>query len=243
GHVLRGQSAEGRRQPGPVPLSQSAFVRAPGGAGRERRHAAVGRRMGRWPAVEPAGGDARHAQGRRSRHHRRQSGTQSSGPSAAHAQHRAAVRRLEVERHVPVNWSRGAVIGALAVAASAAAEAQRGGQPPATARAGAPIDLTGYWVSVVTEDWRYRMVTPKKGDFASVPLNAEGRKVVEAWDPAKDVASGGGCKAYGAAAVMRVPGRPHGPWQDDTTLKIENDAGQQTRLLHLGETATAARAA
>jgi len=117
------------------------------------------------------------------------------------------------------------------------AQRGRGGPPPTppTAQAGAPIDLTGYWVSVVTEDWRYRMVTPKKGDFASVPLNDEGRKVVEAWDPAKDVASGNECKAYGAAGIMRVPGRVHLTWQDDTTLKIETDAGQQTRLLHFGE--------
>jgi hypothetical protein len=121
--------------------------------------------------------------------------------------------------------------------ASAAAGAQRGQGPPPTpptAQAGAPIDLTGYWVSVVTEDWRYRMVTPRKGDFASVPLNAEGRKAVEAWDPAKDVASGNECKAYGAANIMRVPGRVHITWQDDATMKIETDAGRQTRLLHFG---------
>ena len=35
---------------------------------------------------------------------------------------------------------------------------------------GAPVDLTGYWVSVVTEDWRWRMKTPPKGDVASLPL-------------------------------------------------------------------------
>ena len=48
----------------------------------------------------------------------------------------------------------------------------RGAQPPRTARAAAPVDLTGYWVSAVTEDWRWRMVTPARGDFAGVPLNA-----------------------------------------------------------------------
>ena len=68
-------------------------------------------------------------------------------------------------------------------------------QPPPTPQAAAPIDLTGYWVSVVTEDWRWRMVTPPKGDFASVPLNAEGTKVGNSWDPATD----GSCLAYGAA--------------------------------------------
>ena len=35
-----------------------------------------------------------------------------------------------------------------------ALEAQRGGGPPAAPRAAAPIDLTGYWVSIVTQDWR-----------------------------------------------------------------------------------------
>ena len=88
---------------------------------------------------------------------------------------------------------------------------------------------------MVTEDWRYRMVTPPKGDFASVPLNAEARKVADAWDPAKDTASGNACKAYGAANIMRVPGRVRITWQDDTTLKIDTDAGPQTRLLRFGE--------
>ena len=103
---------------------------------------------------------------------------------------------------------------------------------PATGKAAAPVDLTGYWVSVVTEDWRWRMVTPLKGDAASIPINAEARKIVDAWDPAKDEAAGLQCKAYGAPAVMRIPGRLHITWQDDNTLKIETDAGTQTRLLH-----------
>jgi hypothetical protein len=116
--------------------------------------------------------------------------------------------------------------------------AQRGGgpaQPPRTARAAAPIDLTGYWVSIVTEDWRYRMMTPAKGDYPSIPLNAEGIKVAGAWDPAKDEASGNQCKAYGAGAIMRVPGRIHITWQDDNTLKLEMDNGQQIRSFHFGE--------
>ena len=115
--------------------------------------------------------------------------------------------------------------------------AQRGrGQAgaPANPRAAAPVDLTGYWVSVVTEDWRYRMITPKKGDFPSVPLNADGRQVANAWDPARDEAAGDQCKAYGAGGVMRVPGRLHIAWQDDTTLKVDLEAGTQTRLLKFG---------
>jgi hypothetical protein len=94
------------------------------------------------------------------------------------------------------------------------------------------VDFTGYWVSVVTEDWRWRMVTPIKGDFASIPLTAEGRRVGLTWDPSKDDATGEACRSYGAAAIMRVPGRLHITWQDDRTLKIETDSGTQTRLLH-----------
>ena len=123
--------------------------------------------------------------------------------------------------------------GLLALAAGGPVVAQRGqapgaaAQPPATPRGRAPIDLTGYWVSIVNDDWRWRMVTPAKGDAASVPLNPEGVKVTNAWDPATD----GSCLAYGAAGLMRIPTRLNVTWQDDQTLKIETDAGQQTRVL------------
>ncbi|PYR00040.1 MAG: hypothetical protein DMF96_04740 [Acidobacteria bacterium] len=112
----------------------------------------------------------------------------------------------------------------------------RGGQagPPAAAQAAAAIDLTGYWVSVVTEDWRYRMVIPAKGDHPSVPLNAGGVRVAATWDPDKDTAAGEQCKAYGAAGVMRMPGRLHIAWNDPNTLRIDTEAGMQTRLLHFG---------
>ena len=126
----------------------------------------------------------------------------------------------------------------LLAAAGLEAQPGRAGATPATPRAGAPVDFTGYWVSLVTEDWLYRMVTPAKGDYASVPLNSEGRKTADGWDPAKDEAAGNQCKAYGAAAVMRLPGRLHIIWQDDNTLKVETDAGTQTRLFHFGNTAT-----
>jgi len=108
------------------------------------------------------------------------------------------------------------------------------GQAPQTAKAIAPVDLTGYWVSVVTEDWRFRMMTPAKGDFPSIPLNAEGRRVANAWDPSKDTAADDSCKAYGAGGIMRMPGRIHIMWQDDNTLKLETDNGTQTRLFRFG---------
>jgi hypothetical protein len=115
-------------------------------------------------------------------------------------------------------------------------QAQRGGRggPPPTPRAAAAMDLTGYWVSVITEDWKFRMVTPKKGVYETLVLNAEGRRIGDAWDPARDEAAGEQCRAYGAGNIMRIPGRLHVTWVDDTTLKIETDAGTQTRLLHFG---------
>ena len=110
----------------------------------------------------------------------------------------------------------------------------RGGAPPPTGKAGAPIDLTGYWVSIVTEDWRYRMVTPARGDYQGVPMTPEARKVADAWDPAKEEASGDLCKSYGAPALLRVPERLHFTWQDDRTLRMDTDAGKQTRIFHFG---------
>ena len=111
---------------------------------------------------------------------------------------------------------------------------QQAPQPPQTPRAAAPIDLTGTWVSVITEDWRFRMVTPPKGDFASLPLNPEGTRVGNLWDPAKDVSAGDQCKAYGAPGLMRLPTRLRISWENDTTLKVESDAGTQVRRFHFG---------
>jgi len=108
----------------------------------------------------------------------------------------------------------------------------RGGGAPANPRQNAALDLTGYWVSVITEDWKFRMVTPNKGIYETLTLNAEGRRVGDSWDPAKDEAAGEQCRAYGAANIMRLPGRLHITWQDDNTLKIETDTGTQTRLFH-----------
>jgi len=102
--------------------------------------------------------------------------------------------------------------------------------PPPTPQMQAPFDLTGYWVSVVTEDWRWRMLTPAKGDYASVPLNAEGQRVAGTWDLEKDKAEGNLCRAFGAAGLLRLPLRIHITWQDPNTLKLETDSGQQTRL-------------
>ena len=134
------------------------------------------------------------------------------------------------------------VVAAVVASAPARLDAQRGqagraagaGQAaPPTPQAAAPIDLTGYWVSIIVDEWRFR-VTPQKGDILYLPLNAEARQTANAWDPAKDEAEGKQCKAYGAVGVMQRPGRIHITWENPTTLKLETDAGTQTRLLHFG---------
>jgi hypothetical protein len=137
---------------------------------------------------------------------------------------------------------------ALIAGLSAVALAQgRGGaaqpaQPPRSPQAASPVDLTGYWASAITEDWRFRMVTPPKGDYASVPLNADGTKAADGWDPAKDIAGGEQCRAFGAAGVMRLPVRLHITWQDEKTLKIEIDNGNQVRLFHFDPSTSSGQA-
>jgi hypothetical protein len=130
------------------------------------------------------------------------------------------------------------VVGMIALGVAGRVDAQRGGgaqAPPRAPRAAAPIDLTGYWVSIVTQDWRWRMVTPAKGDYLGIPITPEARKLADAWDPAQDEAAGEQCRSYGAPALMSVPGRLRISWQDDNTLKVDTDAGTQTRLFHFGD--------
>jgi hypothetical protein len=94
---------------------------------------------------------------------------------------------------------------------------------------------------VITEDWRFRMMTGANGEVTGLPVTPAARAAADAWDPAKDEAEGLQCKAYGAPSLMRLPGRAQISWQDDNTLKIDYDTGQQTRLLRFGgaEAATA----
>ena len=118
---------------------------------------------------------------------------------------------------------------AVLVFAVGGASAQRPAASP-SARDLAPIDLTGYWVSYVTENWRYRMVTPAKGEYRRIPASPAALPIINAWDPVADQKAGNHCKSYGAAALMSVPGRLHITWQDADTLRIDTDAGTQTRL-------------
>ena len=127
-----------------------------------------------------------------------------------------------------------AVVCCLAAAAHPSAQRQGGQAGPPSARGAAPVDLTGVWVSIVTEDWRWRMRTPPKGDYASLPLTDAAIKAADNWDPARDAATGEQCRPFGAAAIMRLPGRVRISWNDDSTLKVETEAGTQTRLFAFG---------
>lgn len=124
---------------------------------------------------------------------------------------------------------------ALVLAGGSRIHAQRGrGAPatPPTARAGAAIDVSGVWVSVIGEDWPLRMLPLRKGDYTRLPLTPAARKVADTWDPARDEAAGEQCKGYSAASITRLPGRVRISWQDDYTMKMELEAGNQTRLFH-----------
>lgn len=137
-----------------------------------------------------------------------------------------------------------ACLTAILMLAATNSFAQRGG-PPRTPKAMAPSDLSGYWEAIVVEDWRYRMLPPIKyqeqprlGERIGIPMNAEARRVALAWDAAKDQAAGDECKAYGAPNIMRIPGRIRITWQDDQTMKLETDAGKQTRVFEFAELKT-----
>jgi hypothetical protein len=138
---------------------------------------------------------------------------------------------LRDPKRVALLWM---LLGAAVVSAQQA--------PARSARDRAPIDLTGYWVSYVTENWRYRMVTPAKGEYRRIPSSRAALPIISAWDPAADERAGNQCKSYGAGNIMSVPGRLHITWQDADTLKIETDAGTQTRLFHFSPRAAASPA-
>jgi hypothetical protein len=128
----------------------------------------------------------------------------------------------------------------LHAAALAQAAGQGGGRgaqgaPPPSPRAAAPLDLTGQWVSLVTDDWRWRMVVPPKGDVLFVPVNDAGRRMAEQWDSARDAAAGEACRGYGAGGIMHLPGRLRVSWENDATLKLETDTGQQTRFFNFAD--------
>jgi hypothetical protein len=138
-----------------------------------------------------------------------------------------------------LRWS-GAAFALASSWFALSASAQPPGPPPARSpRDAAQLDVTGNWVAQITEDWRWRMITPPKGDYASVPLNALGRQIADGWDAAADTASGEACRAFGAGGIMRLPTRLKVSWVDASTLRVETDLGQQVRIMHFDRAAPA----
>lgn len=124
--------------------------------------------------------------------------------------------------------------GGASPGAGAAPDAREMRAPP---WAGA---LSGYWRSLITENWRLRMLTPPKGDYVGIPLTAAAKALADAWDPARDSAEGNQCRAYGAPAIMFRPEHLRFEWQDGgETLRMSIDAGMQVRLLHFAAAAPA----
>ena len=130
-----------------------------------------------------------------------------------------------------------AVVAALVGVVGASLTAQAPAAPPPQELEPENLDLAGYWVSIVNESYRWRMVTPPPGDFASLPLNDEGERVGNLWTPALD----GSCMAYGMGGLMRMPTRLHLTWVEDDVLQIETDAGMQTRRLYFNAAAAASQ--
>jgi hypothetical protein len=131
------------------------------------------------------------------------------------------------------------VVAAAAFAAALGLLPPAGAQPPGGGAARSPrdsalFDITGQWVAVINEDWRWRMVTPPVGDVSSLPVNGRGRAAAAAWNLERDRADGQLCKAFGAPGLIRQPTRIRVRWEDADTLLLEFDAGRQTRRLQFG---------
>ena len=114
------------------------------------------------------------------------------------------------------------LLAVISLAMPASVGAQIGLVPAANtanAQLGAPFDLSGYWVAIVTEDWRYRMLTPDKGDFPGMLRSTpEGQRIANAGIRLRTKPRQS-CKSYGAGAIMRVPTRLHITWENDNTLQ------------------------
>jgi hypothetical protein len=128
----------------------------------------------------------------------------------------------------------GCLLGTVAHAQTPGAAADSSAGTAPSARAQEPFDLSGYWTSIVTQDWRYRMVVPGPGEYAGIPISLIGKQFADAWSRTADEAAGKQCEAYGAPSIMRVPEQLHVIWLDENTLEVQTDAGKQTRVLHFG---------
>lgn len=113
---------------------------------------------------------------------------------------------------------------------------------PPSARDQAPWDPSGYWVSLITQNWRWRMVVVGPGDYIGIPINAAAKKIADTFDRAAAEAAGKQCEAHGGGIVMDLPERIHISWPDANDLRVDTDTAMQTRLLHFVSARMAGRA-
>ena len=141
-------------------------------------------------------------------------------------------------RYADSAMRRGALAGVLLLGSTvlwAQPPGGRGGAPnavPPSARDQAPWDPSGYWVSLITQNWRWRMVVVGPGDYIGIPINAEAKRIADTFNRAEAEAAGKQCEAHGGGIVMDLPERIRIGWQDANDLKVETDTAMQTRLLH-----------
>src|SRR5712692_8546358 len=114
----------------------------------------------------------------------------------------AAAMLLVLPFALPPHRAQTARRGPRLQAQQAGGQAAGGGSGAANFRVNAPVDLAGYWVSRITDDWRYRMLTPPEGNVEYLPATLEARRVAEQWHPIQDAAAGDPCRGYGAVGVM-----------------------------------------
>jgi len=128
-----------------------------------------------------------------------------------------------------------ALVTAAALLAPTVLSAQQSDPSQSIYRRFAPIELTGTWVSVVTEDWHLRMIAPAPGNFENLPLTPAAQAEANAANLDQIEASGLACQAYAAPTIMREPGRVRISWEDADTLRIDTDAGEQVRRLYFSD--------
>ena len=151
--------------------------------------------------------------------------------AAARARHPAL--RVDSAPHVNIMRTllRDAAAAAVVCGWSRSPCTERPRRPRPTPRDAAPVDFTGTWDAshhrTGAADAR-----AAKGDYARSLESAGGRS--RGLDPARDAAAGEQCRGYGAPAVMRLPGRVRISWESDTVMKLETEAGSQTRLFTFG---------
>jgi hypothetical protein len=103
---------------------------------------------------------------------------------------------------------------------------------PATAGREWPIDLEGVWAPLIHEDATLRGPGPAKGDYAGLPINAEARRVADAWDPGEQLDDENQCRSHTAVYMMRSPFKFE-IIHSDNMLVLTSESFEQVRTVYL----------